>query len=244
MKNYYFVAASLPDIKLDQELEITFSGLMELFAMNLSKGDREQIALFRNYFDVENVFHLMRGESFNPKGNFFRGELEEAILHVQGLPNFLAEFLSRYTKDEERQQNSFIAYELYFRETIEQVEGFLRDYLLFERKLRLCLAAYRAKQEERPWEHELIEEERTETFTMQLLAQKEGKTLDFPFEFRDLYEKLQEANTPRKQNRAMAKYRLEKIDEMSEFPLFSFEFLIAYMAKLVILEEVNNVVSR
>lgn len=244
MRNYYFVAASLPDLQLHKELEITFSDLMRLFAMNLHSEDFAQIAIFRSYFDLDNIFHLLREEELDPRGNLFRWELEEALLHTQGLPEYIIEFLLRYPKDEQRLKNSHIAYELFYRRVIAQTSGFLHTYLLFERRMRLVLAAYRAKKEGRAWENELIDEERSELFTAQLIAQKEGTTLDFPLEYRSLYEKIQSAEAPQEQNLAIAEYRIRKIDEMCDFPLFSFDYLVAYMAKFIILEELQNVMSR
>ncbi|MDX8430482.1 MAG: DUF2764 family protein [Candidatus Algichlamydia australiensis] len=240
MKNYYFVAASLPSLALDQELEISFASLMELFAMNLGREDLEQITLLRSYFDIENLFHLLRDETLNLKGNLFRGELEEAILHPETLPNFLQEFFIRYPKEEQQLKNSHIAYELYFHFAQEEAKGFLKRYLQFERKRRLSLAAYRAKKQGRDWAQELIDEERFDSFTASLLAQKEGKGIEFSFDLRDLGEKLLSVSKPYEEAHMMAEYRLNKIDDLSEFPLFSFDYLVAYTIKLIILEEMAN----
>lgn len=208
--------------------------------MNLSEEDLKKVLLIRRLIDLTNLSRLLKNEPCDSRGNLTVKELDEALLNKTLLPNYIFEILDKYEETEKKIQHfPEIISAFYHREVLE-TEGFLKNYFEFERMLRLTLCAYRAKKLNRDLVKELQFEDPKGSFVAFLLAQKDQPHFEFPYDFQDLGEGLIKLRDPLEQAFFIDDYRLKKIEELSDQPLFSIDYLLSYMVKLILLENLEK----
>jgi len=236
--NYYFVVPSLPPLAIGEVPGITFAELMARLKTSLDKTDLQKVKVLRRFIDIYNIRALLMEEEVDPRGNLGEKELDEALLVQADLPDYVFQFLGQFEKVSDKIKHFPGLLALFFNEEIPKQEGFLHDYLKFERESRLVLAALRAKQLGRDVALELQFEDPTEPIVAQILAQKDAGSYDPPSEYADLKEIIASCYAdPWLENKAFAEYRFKKIDEMVEKEIFSLDQILAYIAKLMILED-------
>lgn len=236
---YYFVGTSLPDLKIGQQPEISFENLQRLLKDNLSGHDYAQTQVLRRYFDILNLRALLKNESLDSFGNLDKMALEETLLgDTSYFPAYVNQFLEQYPDKKDRLYYFPKLVHAFYQEEVEDSRGFLKDYLNFERHLRLLLTAYRAKKLGRDLSKELQFEDVDEEFIVQLLTQKDAKHFDVPELFSDL-EPVLEANfnSPLDLQKALNEYRFKKLDEMVDMQVFSMDAILAYLAKYILCQK-------
>jgi Protein of unknown function (DUF2764) len=237
MKNYYFLVPSLPPLRLGEKPDITFERLTALLEIGLTKKDLQKTQVLRRFVDINNIRSVLLEEKIDPRGNLNEKELDEALLIKNILPEYVFDFLDQFEKVSERIRNFSGLFSTYFSSEIPKAEGFLKRFLIFERECRLVLLALRAKQLGRDVVRELQFEDLTDPFVQQILAQKDADQYEPPAEYRELKELIASClGDPWMENRVFAEYRFKKIDELSEKQPFSIDQILAYMAKLMIVE--------
>ena len=230
--HYYFLAASLPDIELGQEPELSFSALMLLFHENLSKSDLADINRLRWLIDIENVRKFIRDQPLNPFGLLTRKEIEEALLNRTLFPDYVFDIL------DQGEDYFYKIYLAFFRTEATAEKGFLKRYFTFERNLRLCLAAVRAKNVGRDLSKELADADQTDFLVRALIASKDASEPDFPFELRSLHDLVKNlSDDPFEQYCEITRYRFKKIGELAKDYPFSLEALMIYTLRLMLAEE-------
>ena len=199
----------------------------------------DQTKVLRRYFDILNVRAYLKNEPLDPFGNLDKNDLEEALLgNSSFFPFYVSKYLEQYENKEDRIFHFPELIAAFFRNEVEQSQGFLKRYLELERNLRLVLTAYRAKELGRDIAKELQFEDPDEDIIVQLLSQKDSKTFDTPPEFEDLKPILEENySTPLALHKALTEYRFKKMDEMSGFDIFSFDRILAYLASFFLVEK-------
>lgn len=239
MNRYYFVATALPSLQFGVIPEITFKELCEYVVMNLTARDLEQFSILLQPIDLYNIKALWLGMPIDDKGNFSAKELEEALLIRDLLPSYLIDFLEIYESTENRLLYFASLYASMYR---QEFKGFLGLYFVFEREVRLVLTALRAKKTGKDIIRELQFEDPLDPFVAQILAQKDMPDYLPPMEYEDLKTLFMENNSnPRKLSLALMKYRFEKIGEWGENEHFTLDGILAYAARLLILENVAQV---
>jgi len=241
MANYYFLAASLPPLVLGEKPDLSFEEVASRLSINLQKGDYRKAAVLRRFIDVGNIRSLFLEESVDPRGNMTEKELDEAMLLKDGLPEYVFDFLDRFESVSEKVRNFPGLFSLYFAQEMEKERGFLKDFLEFERSWRLVMLAIRSKEMGRDIVRELQFEDFSDPLVAQILAQKDSEEYDPPPEFSELKEKfLSCGNDPWQQYRTVAKWRFDRIEELVGQPLFSIDWILSYMARLLIAEHWNE----
>lgn len=241
MANYYFLAASLPPLAIGQKPDITFEELTTRLEINLTKHDFEKTVVLRRFIDLNNIRSLLLEEPIDPRGNLDEKMLDEALLIKNNLPTYVFDFLDRYENASERIKNFSALISLFFAEEIPKQTGFLQRYLTFEKEWRLVMIGFRSKALHRDPTKELQFEDFSDPIVALILAQRDSPTYMPPSEYEDLIEKLEACgNDPWMRYRAFAEYRFHKIEEMVEKPLFSIDWILAYMAQLIIVEQMNE----
>lgn len=238
MAIYSFLTIMLPTLQIGTPPEISFAEFDQLLKDNLTKKDYAKARVIRRYFDIENLRALWKEEKFDTHANLNEQELEEAAIQVELLPSYARAFLERYDSKEARLQNFSQLLVDYFRHESKYAAPFVRQWLAFERQLRLLLAAYRAKKLKRDLLVELQFEDPDEPFIQQLLVQREAPTLTFPEEFADLKSLIEENyNNPNGLYQALCEYRFDKIENMiSQCSPFSVKRILGYMIQLILVE--------
>ncbi|MBS0629453.1 MAG: DUF2764 family protein [Verrucomicrobia bacterium] len=237
MKNYYFVAPSLPPLVLGQAPEITFEELMYRLQLNLSKKDLEQVKVLRLAIDLYNIRAHYSNQPIDSRGNLNEKELDDALLAEADLPQYVFEFLNQFEDVHEKIGHFFGLLSRFYNEEIAKARGFLKQLLKFQRDVRLVLAALRAKKLKRDVVKEFQFEDFTDPLIAHILAQRDMDVYDPPLEYQDLKNKIQAAgDDPLEQYKAVVSYELDRIEEMTGYPLFSLAWILGYVAKLLLVE--------
>lgn len=235
---YYFVGTSLPPLKVGEKPDITFEEFERLLKDNLQKSDYAQTVALRRYYDIQNIRGYLKGEDLDPHGNWDRNDIEEVLVDHEGLPYYLAHFLDIYERKEDRLKHYPELMAEFFREEIADSTGFLKEYLEFERELRLVLVGFRAKQLKRDPAVELQYEDPEEDMIVQILSQKDAQSYEPPERFESLKPiLLKNYQSPFALYQALCEYRFEKIEKMVGLDVFSFKRVLGYLAQLIIVEK-------
>jgi hypothetical protein len=238
MANYYFLASSLPPLELGSRPDITFEELKSRLEVNLTKEDFQKTVVLRRYVDLHNIRCLLLEEPFDSRGNLEEKELDEALLIQDILPQYVFDFLNQFENSADRISHFSGLISRYFMEEIPKQRGFLLKLLSFEKAWRLVMLALRAKQVGRDIAKELQFEDPTDPFVAQILAQKDAPDYQPPDEFADLKELIDSCGAdPWQKYKVFATYRFNKIEQMVEKPLFSIDWILSYLAQLMIVEE-------
>lgn len=235
---YYFLVSSLPPLTLGTPPAISYEEARASLLLNLTPGDQEQVALFQTLTDLRNIRALWLGRPLDPRGNFGEKDLEEALLVRDPLPEFVGDFLDRYENPEDRLRYFASLYTSLYAENQEHLTGFLQCYFKFEREVRFCLVALRAKAVDLDLLHELQFEDPTDPMVAYFLAQREAGDLQLPQEFEELKTAfLENGSDPKALYREILGFRLERIEEMEYDKPFSIDQVLGYLARLMIVED-------
>lgn len=238
MANYYFAAASLPSIVLGEKPELSFEELITRLQINLSKKDFQKVEVLRRLVDLENIRQLYLQQPIDSRGNLSEKELDEALLIKDLLPQYVFDFLDQFEEKNEKLRHFFGLISAYFREETPKTNGFLKRYLTFERNLRLVMMGLRVKASGADLTFQLQFEDLSDPIVALILAQKDADSFEPPQDYTDLKERLRLCgNDPWQQFQVVAHYRFEKIDELAGYLLFSIDWILGYVAKLMIAEK-------
>ena len=241
MGHYFYLAASLPALQFSEEPTVDIEALRATLEQNLSKRDAKKLAALRLYIDISNLRPLLQEQEIDPRGNLGEKQLDEAILDRNILPQYVFDFLEKNETLVEKLQYFSVLLSQFYREEAVKQKGFLKKLFTFEREWRLVVLALRAKALGRNVVKELQFEDPTDPFVMQILTQKDAPQYEPPEEYREVKEMLQSCGkNPWEQNKAIALYRFNKVDEMNEATQFSMDWILAYLVRLTILEHWNE----
>lgn len=242
MGNYYYLTSSLPPL----EFPVLPEGVGSVFLRvdletNLSEEDRKRVESLYLFVDLSNIKLLFGEEEVDPRGNLDEKELDEALLYQSFFPLYVFDYLQKYETRKERLKNFPALLAQFFREEAETQKGFIQKYFSFERELRLVLLGFRAKKLHRDLGKELQFEDLADPLVMQILSQKDAEQYEPPVEYKEVKELLDlSGSDPLEQNKAIAGYRFRKIKEMGENNPFSIDWLLAYLAQVMIVEYWNG----
>ncbi len=237
-KDYYFLASILPELQIGYPPDISFQSFDFLMKTNLTPEDYRQAMVMRRYYDLQNIRALWKEEDLDPRGNYDLNELEDALVTRMGLQDYVFSFLDKYESDDMRLKQFPELIAFYYQREIENAEGFLKEYLVFEREWRLVLTGFRAKKQQRDILLELQHEDPQDDIVAQILAQKDAKSYEPPTRYGDLKVIFDEySSRPFELHQALCDYRFQKIEEMYGIELFSIDRILVYLAQLIIVEK-------
>jgi len=237
MANYYFLGTILPELRIGEKPEMSLVECEQLIYDNLSTTDFALINRIRNFYDIPNLLSYWKGESFSQLGNFDYYELEEALATKSGLPEYIFKFLEKYETKDERLKHYPELLATFFQVEIASSSGSFREYLVFERDLRLILVAFRAKQMSRDLFIELQYEDPEDEIVAQILAQKDAAQYEPPEQYADIKILLiKDQDHPLALQKALLEYRFNKIEEILGQDLFSTCRMMGYMIQLIMVE--------
>ncbi len=241
MANYYFLAASLPELQIGEKPDIDFSEFSHRLEDNLNETDMEQTVVLRRYLDIINLRALFLGKPLDWRGNLNESELDEVVLHSQGMPEYILDFLEKHESLEARIKNFSQVIATYFVTEIQNAQGFLRDYLKFEREIRLVLLGFRSKMMGRDLVKELQYEDFSDPLVAYLLLQKDSDVFEPPSEYHELKELFYPSQlNPLQRYQKFLTFKFQRIEEMVENPLFSIDYILSFIVKFLLVEWSNE----
>ncbi len=242
MNEYFFLASLLPPLEIGHVPALGYVELKELLKVNLSDDDLKSVEAFFRQIDFENIRSFWAVEPLDPRGNLNAEEIEQALLDYswpgdEEFPPFLVDFLNKHHSNEDRLANFSFLLSDFYDHAAEEHKGFLRSYFHFQKEWRLVLLGFRAKLLEKDIAVELQYEDETDPFIAQLLAQKDAKGYEPPFDYKDLkpvFEHHQE--NPLELHKALYEYQFNHMIELWGGELFTINRILNYMARLIIVE--------
>ena len=236
MNRYYFLTTLLPDLIIGKTPDLNSSELEFYLRLNLSSADLQQITTLRRLVDIDNIRHMLQGEPLSKGGNFPASDLEEMLLHQEGLPQYILDFFNTYLSQQERLANFSKLHHAFFTEEIKNSTGFIKDYLTVEREWRLLFTALRAVRLNRDLKIEFRDEHPEDPFLVGLFEQ--SSTLSIPEVYEELatlFEKY--SDKPFQLYQMLAEWRFRKVDEMAGSHTFYVHRIFAYVVQLEICEK-------
>lgn len=236
MSQYYFVVSALPPLQLGIKPELSFKELREMVGENLTDRDLRQFDLLLEQIDLYNIKALWLGLPLDDRGTMSGKELEEALLVPGRLPSYITDFVERFETNEDRLRYFSSLFASMYN---QKREGFLAKNYAFEREVALVLTALRAKKTGRDIVRELQFEDPYDPFVTDILVQKDAPEYTPPMEYEDLKAIFVEnSSDPRKLYENILKYRFKKIGEWTENEHFTLDRILAYAARLLIVEKI------
>ncbi|MBM3201185.1 MAG: DUF2764 family protein [Chlamydiae bacterium] len=235
---HYYLYTSLPPLEIQAKPETTFSNVLDSYLANLSKEDQKKLRVIQLFVDLTNIYAFITEGRWNAKGTLSRAELKEALEGGEYFPQYVYDFFDRY--EDINDQKRFFSKILieFFQYEKDKHEGFLKEFIQFERQLRLVLLAYRSKKIHVDLAKELQFEDLADPLVMDILARKDAAHVEFPYEFRDLKVVIEQAGlNPLRQHFAILKYRFAHYAHFVEQTPFSLDSLLAYFVQFTILDE-------
>ena len=241
MANYYFLIAALPPLTFGVKAEISFKELKEILKLNLTPQDAREVKRLLMPIDLYNIRALWLGLPIDERGNYEAKSLEEELLVQSSLPLYLVDFLERYESAQDRVRYFPSLFASLYRDELSQLKGFNRQYYQFERELRLVLAAFRAKRQDRDLVRELQFEDPADPFVAQILAQKDAAEYTPPAEYEELKTLfIDNVSEPLRLHQAILQYRFNKLEEMEENQGFGIDRVLCYIARLMVVESLAD----
>ena len=170
MKNYYFLATLLPQLRVGSPPELSSRELDFLLRQNLSRYDFKQVTTLRELVDLDNMRAIWQKMPLKSGGNFDEQELEEILIFKQNLPLYVIEFLDTYKEDEKRVEQFPMLLRSYFEANTKDRFSFLGKYLLFEWQWRVVFVVLRARKLGRDVLTELQYENQEDPFIAEIIA--------------------------------------------------------------------------
>lgn len=238
--NYYCLIAGLPEISPDdKKLSLSVQELRTYLNDYLTKKETDIINLFFYPNDNAQILRLLQNQEADPNLQtvFTASQLEDEIQDPMFVPSYIKEYLLDIQKEDREVTNRLPEVELserYWNFMLSQKEKLVRKYAEFSLNIRNLITALNCRKYHLDIEKEVIGDS---YFVNQL---KTSRAKDF--ELSDDYPYVDKVLALfEKDNTAEREYRIdmlywEFLDEMTGYKYFTFDNVIAFMLKLMILE--------
>ena len=238
--NYYCLIAGLPEISPDdKKLSLSVQELRIYLSDYLTKKEMDTINLFFYPNDNAQILRLLQKQEpdLNLQTVFTASQLEDEIQDPMFLPSYIKEYLLDLQKEGRENIKRLPEVELserYWNFMLSQKEKLVKKYAEFSLNIKNLITALNCRKYHLDIEKEIIGDS---YFTNQL---KTSRARDF--ELSDLYPYVDQVLALfEKGNTAEREYRIdmlywEFLDEMTENKYFTFDNVIAFTLKLMILE--------
>lgn len=242
MSEYFFLTSLLPPLEIGHVPTLGFSEFKTLMNESLSRKDLEKVRDFLHLIDLENLRAFWADEPFDPRGNYTPDQTSQALMDYaweggEPFPSYLTDFLEKYRGTKERLQHFPLLMTRFFEYEMGHTQGFVREYLAFQRELRLVMLGFRAKKLGKNVAEELQYEEGSDPLVAQILAQGDGKTYEPPFEYKELKPIFEAySNSPLELHKALYEYQFGHIIEMWGTEPFTIDRILNYLARLILVE--------
>ena len=238
--NYYCLIAGLPEISPDdKKLSLSVQDLRTYLNDYLTKKETDIINLFFYPNDNAQILRLLQKQEPDPNLQtvFTASQLEDEIQDPMFVPSYIKEYLLDLQKEDREVSDRLPEVEIserYWNFMLSQKEKLVKKYAEFSLNIRNLITALNCRKYHLDIEKEVIGDS---YFVNQL---KTSRAKDF--ELSDDYPYVDKVLALfEKDNTAEREYRIdmlywEFLDEMTGYKYFTFDNVIAFMLKLMILE--------
>ncbi len=247
-KQYICLVAGLREYTLESDVKgFSLSALLEEVLDEFSSSDAKSVRLLYGYYDCENLSSAYAGRSYHsPLGLLSREQIEEAIGGVESamsqLPSEVAQVVEAYISKDSGAGDIDTAisfernlFESYFVASEKSKSRFLREWSQADRNLRNVSAAITARAAGRPIADVVVGEGDVVDQLTRSSAVDFGLRGDLSYLDAVISAVGEEQNIVDKEHR-LDQVRWSLAEELSEGEYFSADFVLAYLAKINIIE--------
>ncbi|MBO5810917.1 MAG: DUF2764 family protein [Bacteroidales bacterium] len=245
--NYYCLIAGLPEISPDdKKLSLSVQELRSYLNDYLTKEEIDVINLFFYPNDNAQILRLLQKQEPDPtlQTVFTASQLEDEINDPMFVPSYIKEYLLDLNKEDKEKNNRLPEVELserYWNFMLSQKERLVKKYAEFSLNIKNLITAINCRKYQIDIEKEVIG---NSYFVNQL---KTSRAKDF--ELSDDYPYVDKILALfEKDSTAEREYKIdmlywEFLDEMTGHKYFTFDNVLAFMLKLMILERWSNMTT-
>ena len=245
--NYYCLIAGLPEISPDdKKLSLSVQELRSYLNDYLTKEEIDVINLFFYPNDNAQILRLLQKQEPDPtlQTVFTASQLEDEINDPMFVPSYIKEYLLDLHKEDKEKNNRLPEVELserYWNFMLSQKERLVKKYAEFSLNIKNLITAINCRKYQIDIEKEVIG---NSYFVNQL---KTSRAKDF--ELSDDYPYVDKILALfEKDSTAEREYKIdmlywEFLDDMTEHKYFTFDNVLAFMLKLMILERWSNMTT-
>ena len=245
--NYYCLIAGLPEISPDdKKLSLSVQELRSYLNDYLTKEEIDVINLFFYPNDNAQILRLLQKQEPDPtlQTVFTASQLEDEINDPMFVPSYIKEYLLDLNKEDKEKNNRLPEVELserYWNFMLSQKERLVKKYAEFSLNIKNLITAINCRKYQIDIEKEVIG---NSYFVNQL---KTSRAKDF--ELSDDYPYVDKILALfEKDSTAEREYKIdmlywEFLDDMTEHKYFTFDNVLAFLLKLMILERWSNMTT-
>ena len=240
---YYFLSCVLPVLNLEKEPIISFNDFINMVLLNVTNADKNKVVQLRKLIDLKNLKNYWMDRNIDERGNLNKKDIENILLvKNEVFSENVFEFIRINTNVEDKINNFHkILFQFLFDES--KKKGFYGKYMRLELEINLILAAIRAKKLKKDLLTDLQFEDLDvhDFFIHYVLMQKDAEIFNPPSEYQELsnlFDKYYPGD-PLLLNLSILKFKIKKISELRK-PVFSIGVVLAYMIKLIIIEDYHR----
>lgn len=217
MNDHVFLTIFLPTLSFDAIPQLSFEDLRFFLKLNLSSREQKVVTEFLTFYDLENVRSLIMQIPMTTRGSMAHEVLKDRLKEGNtGIP-VVDSFLKMYPTQEERISNLPLLSKLYIKTATQTGYPFLRKYFSLENTMRRILSTFRSEASVPPFQ--LTSEE-----------------LSSP-QYRSLYTIWKKKAHSYDTEREISRWKFLEIERLGEeTPPFSFDRVLAYLIRLLLVE--------
>lgn len=246
-RNYYCLVAGLPDIVPDdKKLHFSSVQLRDYLHDELHPDDFELLKLLYLPWDHENLLNLIfaKGAAWDERGNFGRDLLEQLVdkkqfdlLDTSLFPAYFIDFIEWYHDEEEestRASGSHFLTEAWYSLLQGHENGFLNQYATYRLNMGNIMLALNGRKHNLPFDDALIGSDEI----THALRKSRSRDFGLSTEINDIEEIIQmfEIENILERELRIDQHQWHYLDEITFFDYFTTEKVLAFTAKLFIVE--------
>lgn len=241
-RKYYYVVSGLLDVHLGQTTGLVkISEFLQELKEDLHPEDINNLSYIFLPFDNLNLLNVCfaNKKTWHNLANFSYETLKNGIEGgVSDIPSYLYEFYDHFLKGNLFQEEYIWEHQLnesFIDFVINNTDGFLKNWYIFVRDLRNILAALSARYHSFPIENQLVGKNEVTDKLKTSHAYDFNLSPDFPYI--DLLIRYHKQGELLELEKQIDFIRWNKIEELTEYNNFSFDYIAGHVLKLTITDK-------
>lgn len=236
---YEYLIAGLPDMFLEEtKTEFSLGEFISDLAELVPAADATLLPYTALLIDNQNLISILQntGVPFNRSGLFDEETLQDEIKNPDLAPSYMQDFITAY--NENIQLFPGLSWEnqlhwLFYEEVLALENTFLVDWFTFDLNLRNILAAINCRESGKQIDHHVIYQ--NEVTDLLLKSNAPDFSLGAKVSWSDQVFSM-DLNEIADSESKLAEFRLERLDDIASFNLFSIDTILSFCIRLAVIE--------
>jgi hypothetical protein len=235
-RNYYYLVSGLQDLFPGiHKLVLDQAGFRDLLKEHLHPADYRLAERLYLPYDNKNLLQLLQQQNapFDERGINSADFLTEQLREPEGLPEYMAAFISAFRAQEPlfpgmSPENELTT--LYYKEMLDGPDDFLNGWFRFSLNVKNLLTASIARQQEIPYEHQIIGDDEISTAIRKSHLRDFG--LSSELDYLEQVTEIAAMDDFIEREKAIDQMIWDYLDEHTFFEYFTIDRILAYVIRL------------